>query len=60
MRFLQSILAIVTMLLAGICSEAQAGTIYDNTTTRQGMGLNFTKLQQGSEVNADTNHGLYG
>jgi|SRR6516165_10544230 len=53
MRFLQSILAIVTMLLAGICSEAQAGTIYDNTTTRQGMGLNFTKLQQGSEVNAD-------
>jgi hypothetical protein len=53
MRFLNSILAIVTMLLAGVWSELQAGTIYDNTTTRQGMSLNFTKLQQGSEVNAD-------
>jgi hypothetical protein len=53
MRFLNSILAIVTMLLACVWSELQAGTIYDNTTTRQGMSLNFTKLQQGSEVNAD-------
>jgi hypothetical protein len=52
MRFLNSILAIVIMLLAGVCSELQAGTIYDNTTTRQGMALSFTQLQIGGEVDA--------
>ena len=52
MRFLRPIQAIVALLLAGVWSEAQAGTIYDNTSTRQGVGLSFTQLQIGGEVHA--------
>jgi hypothetical protein len=51
-RSLRTILAIVALLLAGVCSEVRGDIIYDNTTTRIGTGLSFTQLELGSEVTA--------
>jgi hypothetical protein len=51
-RYLRTSLAIVPLLLAGLGSAARADIIYDNTTTRQGAGLNFTAQEIGSEVQA--------
>jgi hypothetical protein len=53
MRFLRLIQAIVALLLAGVWSEAHAGTIYDNTTTSTGAyTVEAVTLQIGSEVHA--------
>lgn len=43
--------AIVALLLAGVWSEAHAGTIFDNTTNPQ-VGFGFALQQHGGEVHA--------